>query len=114
MKTPVIPSLVDVQKHVGVNLLVLRLLLPIETVGGIFSKLGVGGGIELLGVFVLRVVDLHASGKGHPVRDVVVETRAEVVAVLLVLAKVAVVDPVRVLHRHSGVADRPVLSVDLA
>ena len=112
METPVVPGLVDVEKGIGVNLLVLGDFQTVQSVVGLLGELGVGRSVEFLGVLVGGIVNADTSGQCQPVENLVGKTRAEHIAVLLVDTEVAVVDPIRILHCHAGIAYRPVLGVD--
>ncbi len=114
MQAPIVPGLVYIEERICIELLLLSLFLRKKTVLGILGKLSICGSIELLCVFVLIIIHLDTAGNCHPVCYVIIETCAEIVPVLLVLAKIPVVDPVRVLHCHSSIPYRPVLSVDFA
>ena len=71
METPVVPGLVDVEKGIGIDLLVLGDFQAVQSVVGLLGELGVGRGEEFLGVLVGGVVDADASGQCHPVENLV-------------------------------------------
>ena len=61
MEAPLVPSLVDVEENVSIELLVLGLLLAIETIGRVLGKLSIGRSIELLCILVLRVIHFDTT-----------------------------------------------------
>ena len=110
LERPVVTeSLVDVQEGVGVELAVSHRSDAVETVCRKLGELSECRSIELLCELCHRLVHTYTSCNAQPVENVVRERCVEHKAVLLVLAEVAVVDPVWILHCHTGVTDRPIL-----
>ena len=102
IQRPVLPErLVDVHQNIGIGLLVDRTLQHEGTfrqcVGTLVRQRGVRRRIEFLGVFVVGVVDPHASRHRQPVENPVIQIRIQHVAVFLILAQVAIGDPVGIL-----------------
>ena len=114
LQRPVVAErLVDIEQGVAVNLAVHAFRNAEEAVLRQFGQLRVRRSVGFLGEGVVRIVDADTPRDIQPVEDVVGERRIEHVTVLAVLAQVAVVDPVGVLHGHSGSADGPVLRGNL-
>ena len=111
---PVAETLVGGQEGVRIGLPVLHLGGAVETVQGAAGELRVGGRIVPGLVGDVAVVHADTAGGGEPVGDVPGKGAAQDVTLAGLGGQVAVVDPVRVLHGDAGVADRPVLGVELA
>ena len=110
---PLAEALVRGQEGIGIGLPVLHLGSAVGAVQGTARQLGVGAREVLALVGDGAVVHADAAGGGEPVRDVPGEAAAEDIALAGLGGEVAVVDPVRVLHGDAGVADGPVLGVEL-
>ena len=107
-------SLVDIDQHVAVDLLVLGLRDAVEAVFRTLGQLREGRSIEFFRIVVVAVVDAETAGNIEPVEHVVRECSVQHVTVFVVFAQVAVVDPIGVLHRHAGIAHGPVLRIETA
>ena len=92
--------------HVGIG--VVRVGADVAVGAVLTGPQTVGRSIELVGEAVVVVVDLHTSRNVEPVGDLPLERRVGHVTLLGVLAQLAVLHPVGVLHTHTVVAIGPV------
>ena len=68
------------------------------TVLSSFGNSRLGSGVVFLGIEVVRVIDAHAACNVEPVQNVIAHIQGKHIPPLVIVAQVAVVYPVRVLH----------------
>ena len=109
-------GLVDIEQHVAVGLLIFGLGDAVKSVVRPLDERRIGRGIKLLGEVVHRIVDSDTARNRKPVENPVGDVGIEHIAPAVVLAQVAVVDPVGILHRQIARTDPlvPVLHPDAA
>ena len=92
------PGLVHIDHDVCVCLRVIGAGFGIVTVLSSFGNSRLGSGVVFLGIEVVRVIDAHAACNVEPVQNVIAHIQGKHIPPLVIVAQVAVVYPVRVLH----------------